>query len=134
LTVLLVVCYILCFVSILLKTQLAGLEFEDVMLVDFLSSLEDAHSWRVLLSYLNDTLLQHPAALAEEAATAALEAAGEAGAALQGLMAAQAAHRQRMLLEHVPLQVCVRAFSCCGICHMDVECRAQASARLLCPR
>jgi hypothetical protein len=75
------------------------------MLVHFLSSHEDARSWRVLLSYLNDTLLQHPAALAEAAAAAALEGAGEDGAALQGLMAAQAAHRQRMLLEHVPLQV-----------------------------
>jgi hypothetical protein len=98
----------------------AGLEFEDVMLVDFLSSLEDARSWRVLLSYFNDTLLQHPAALAEAAAAAALEAAGEDGAALQGLMAAQAAHRQRMLLEHVPLQVSEkRLIQLCGICYME---------------
>ena len=62
-----------------------GLEFEDVLLVDFISSLEDAKAWRTLLSYLHNVLENHPAV------------AAAAGAGGEG--------KGRQLLEQVLLQV-----------------------------
>lgn len=38
-----------------------GLEFEDVLLVDVVSSMPDGKDWRVLLSYLNNELETHAA-------------------------------------------------------------------------
>lgn len=80
-----------------------GLEFDDVILVDFLSSSPDAKHWRVLLSYLRNELETHASVKAEQEAVAALEAeyGGDAAVMINGLIAGQ--HSRRKLLEDVPL-------------------------------
>ena len=65
-----------------------GLEFQDVLIVDFLSTHPtEAREWRALLSYLRDGLEQHPAVRAEEqrAASGAQPYGGEGSSMLDAL-------------------------------------------------
>jgi hypothetical protein len=73
---------------------LQGLEFEDVLVCDFLSSLSDnAREWRVLLTYLK-TLEEHPAAV-EEARQHLLQAAEFGGAGSSFLQSGQWRQKQQ---------------------------------------
>lgn len=94
-----------------------GLEFEDVLVCDFLSSLADnAREWRVLLTYLR-SLEEHPVAL-EEARQMAAQAAhfGGAGSSflqsgqwLQKQQGSSKRHMPRRLFEDVTLTAADKA-------------------------
>lgn len=98
--------------------QAKGLEFEDVLVCDFLSSMADnAREFRVLLSYLKD-LEEHPAAV-EEARQIAAQASQYGGAGSSFLQSIQwqqklggsksKGHLQRRLLEDVTLTAADKA-------------------------